>query len=263
MKIFKFVCMKSVCIFISLIINFIASTQLDSLNINFVDIKENENSKIIHYVNGKYKIKNKQKINIKKIKYLEFFVQINPIELTDEKSTLKITTFRNKFISDKFYEELNTKNIQEWSLNSEIGSIYYFPNFNKFNIKQKDSISNFFKINFDSTIYHQEEYDPKIQKYITKNYVKYKLDSLDYIKYENAAKKHRDSLNDSVNELLTPFYISRYEITNRQYRQFVNWVLDSLALKLLYDSLSNEQAILLLNIPKKTIINPLLKVENL
>ena len=37
------------------------------------------------------------------------------------------------------------------------------------------------------------------------------------------------------NELLQPFYFSKYEVTNKEYREFVNWVRDSIAREILFE----------------------------
>ncbi len=54
-----------------------------------------------------------------------------------------------------------------------------------------------------------------------------------------------------MNEFLEPFYMARSEVTNAQYREFVNWVRDSIIFDLLYRELEDYDAIQLLNCTKK------------
>ena len=54
-----------------------------------------------------------------------------------------------------------------------------------------------------------------------------------------------------LDSLLHPFYFSNYEVTNGEYRDFINWVSDSIELQLAYDMLSDQEAGLLLDCTKK------------
>jgi formylglycine-generating enzyme required for sulfatase activity len=88
-----------------------------------------------------------------------------------------------------------------------------------------------------------------------------KLDSLNSL-----YKKIRDSeIQPKVDDFIQPFYFSQIEITNNEYREFVNWVKDSIAFHALYDSLPNNEAIALLNVSKreKKKLNIESKLENL
>ena len=88
-----------------------------------------------------------------------------------------------------------------------------------------------------------------------------RLDSLN-----SAYKKIREKeIQPKVDEFMQPYYISQTEITNFEYKEFVNWVRDSIAFHALYDSLPNNEAIALLNVSKreKKNLNPNLKNDNL
>jgi hypothetical protein len=115
---------------------------------------------------------------------------------------------------------------------------------------------------------------------ITEYYVKYesffdRTDSLMHLLDTQYEQYRADVLQPHVTQLLTPFYMSRIEIRNSDYRQFVRWVADSIAFAILYDSLPPEQALELLDITKAKMeqfhhmhgrtspVDPRLKEENL
>lgn len=66
-------------------------------------------------------------------------------------------------------------------------------------------------------------------------------------------------------ENLSPFYMSDFEISNYQYKEFLKWVKDSIALHLIYDSIDNDNARFLLNVSKREAkkLDPNNKAENL
>ena len=91
-------------------------------------------------------------------------------------------------------------------------------------------------------------------------YVDWKMgtDTSNYLRLDSFAN-FSQSLRDKkyqnvVQTYFNPFFISKYEITNWEYRQFVNYVQDSIFREAIYasDSLTNEQAVLFLSIPKGT-----------
>lgn len=68
------------------------------------------------------------------------------------------------------------------------------------------------------------------------------------------SKEIRDSkYKPLIDAYLNPFFISKYEITNKEYREFVYWVVDSLFREAVFssDSISNEEALMFLKIPKE------------
>jgi len=98
------------------------------------------------------------------------------------------------------------------------------------------------------------------------SYVKYKsffdrTDSLlqlidaDYQRYKD------ELLQPAVDQLLTPYYMSQYEVSNNDYRKFVNWVRDSVAFRMLYDSLPPAEALKLLDITKEKLKKSPYKTE--
>lgn len=48
-------------------------------------------------------------------------------------------------------------------------------------------------------------------------------------------------IQPKIDELLSPFYMSKTEVTNKQYREFVHWVRDSIARELLYFGLEEDE----------------------
>ena len=91
-------------------------------------------------------------------------------------------------------------------------------------------------------------------------YVDWKMgtDTSNYLRLDSFAN-FSQSLRDKkyqnvVQTYFNPFFISKYEITNLEYRQFVNYVQDSIFREAIYasNSLTNEQAVLFLSIPKGT-----------
>lgn len=55
----------------------------------------------------------------------------------------------------------------------------------------------------------------------------------------------------TLDSLLKPFYFSNYEVTNGEYRDFINWVRDSIELRIAYQNLMDQDAALLLNCSKQ------------
>lgn len=62
----------------------------------------------------------------------------------------------------------------------------------------------------------------------------------------------KNALQPQLDSLLRPFYFSNYEVTNRQYRQFMDWVKDSIELRIAYEHLSAQHALLLVDCTEKT-----------
>ena len=60
-------------------------------------------------------------------------------------------------------------------------------------------------------------------------------DSLERIR----VKVHRQ-IEPRIDSLLQPFYLSKYEVSNKEYREFVNWVKDSIARELIYLHLEDD-----------------------
>jgi formylglycine-generating enzyme required for sulfatase activity len=68
-------------------------------------------------------------------------------------------------------------------------------------------------------------------------------------KYETIKEKF---LQPFIDSLMEPFYFSNYEISNKEYREFVNWVKDSIAFNLAYEYyLEEPESKYLLNLPKR------------
>lgn len=101
-------------------------------------------------------------------------------------------------------------------------------------------------------------------------YVDWKMgtDTSNYLRLESFAKTSQ-SLRDKkyqnvVQTYFNPFFISKYEVTNWEYRQFVNYVQDSIFREAIYasNSLTNEQAVLFLSIPKGTVYDVKNRTQN-
>lgn len=73
--------------------------------------------------------------------------------------------------------------------------------------------------------------------------------SIDY--YYRSFRLGNQQIQPKIDSLLRPFYFSNYEVTNKQYRQFVNWVADSIELHMAYFNLSGKDALLLLDCSNK------------
>jgi formylglycine-generating enzyme required for sulfatase activity len=73
---------------------------------------------------------------------------------------------------------------------------------------------------------------------------------------KNSKSVRKSNYQSIVQNYFNSFYIKNTEVTNLEYRQFVNWVKDSIQMEAIYmEYPSFEKAKLLLNIPKNIIIN--------
>lgn len=86
---------------------------------------------------------------------------------------------------------------------------------------------------------------------LPKHYVKYDTGVNVYSVNRKHLIDHKNAFQPKVDQLLQPFYMCNHEVTNNEYREFVNWVRDSLALSVLYEALDDDEAISLLNCDKK------------
>lgn len=88
-------------------------------------------------------------------------------------------------------------------------------------------------------------------------YVDWKMgrDATNYLRLDTFATKSKSIRNEkyqsTVQDYFNPFFISKYEVTNQEYREFTEWVLDSIFREAIYasETLSDEQAYQMLNIP--------------
>ena len=74
-----------------------------------------------------------------------------------------------------------------------------------------------------------------------------KLEHLDTVKMQGHNPERFQSQNISsisLSEHLKPFYLKNYEVTNEEYREFVNWVRDSIARNILAEEVSAEMFLL-------------------
>lgn len=70
--------------------------------------------------------------------------------------------------------------------------------------------------------------------------------------YKTQESFRNQNLQPWITGLLQPFYFGQTEVTNAEYRRFVDWVRDSIARNMIYDSLKDDgQAVSWLNISKK------------
>lgn len=101
---------------------------------------------------------------------------------------------------------------------------------------------------------------------LPKHYVKYDSQVTVYSRSTKLLDDHRKSFQPKVDQLLQPFYMANHEVTNKEYRAFVYWVRDSVALSMLYGGLQDDNAALsLLNCTKKEQkqLDPAKRAENL
>lgn len=77
-------------------------------------------------------------------------------------------------------------------------------------------------------------------------------DLLDF--YQKRQEKVNQHIQTEIAAIFQPFYFSQFEVTNGEYREFTNYVKDSIALEILYFSiLDDDSAAVLLNTSKKEI----------
>ena len=83
-----------------------------------------------------------------------------------------------------------------------------------------------------------------------------KLELLDSIKRSSQQIRGKE-YQVLVKNYFNPFFISRFEVTNRDYREFVHWVQDSIFREAIYSSeyISDEEAVEMLTIPKDILKN--------
>lgn len=89
--------------------------------------------------------------------------------------------------------------------------------------------------------------------FVTENYyyqVQYSTYSDIPSEFHSKSKRIRESIQPRLDSLLKPFYLSNYELTNGEYREFIDWVFDSIELHMAYQNLPYSEAKLLLNCPK-------------
>lgn len=81
-----------------------------------------------------------------------------------------------------------------------------------------------------------------------------------------AHQRYRNQLQPEVAKLLAPFYFSKGEVTNKEYREFIQWVQDSVMRNMIYQKHPDDKkALQWLNISKKEAaqLDPSRRVENL
>ncbi|MFN5982415.1 MAG: SUMF1/EgtB/PvdO family nonheme iron enzyme [Fluviicola sp.] len=83
--------------------------------------------------------------------------------------------------------------------------------------------------------------------------------------YGEKIRFYYDTLPSEYQTLLEPFYLSQAEVSNFEYRKFINYVKDSIMKQLCYENIVPEEAVKLLNCTKKELksIHPNNKAENL
>jgi formylglycine-generating enzyme required for sulfatase activity len=92
-------------------------------------------------------------------------------------------------------------------------------------------------------------------------YVDWKMghDTSNYLRLDTFAaasqKIRTEKYKATVQDYFNPFLISKYEVTNYEYRQFVNWVKDSIFREAIYESewVTDEQALQMLQVDSKLV----------
>lgn len=87
-------------------------------------------------------------------------------------------------------------------------------------------------------------------------YVDWKMgrDTSNYLRLDTFAVQSEIIRNEKyaalVKDYFDPFFISKYEVTNKEYREFTDWVRDSIFREAIYasDAITDEQAIQMLNV---------------
>ena len=73
--------------------------------------------------------------------------------------------------------------------------------------------------------------------------------------FKDSAKIMRTKYQQTVQNYLNPFFIRRHEVTNAEYKQFVEWVKDSMMKEILFKTYPNfDTALQFLDIPQKATI---------
>lgn len=258
-----------------------AQMETDSLLIVFNQqfIKNQNCCKLVSY-NGIYTVPKAIEDSL----YFKNFSFIQPVKQA-YKDVLKITALNHELDTFPSFEypcpylvpitrerasQINNKNKRD-DFPSKINVYTYKRELDSTSIEQKiDSVVRYLIQIQDSVTYFYQIVDGVFipdegtEYYIDTSYFDYypgKIDSIEKI-YSN----YRTSIfQKKVSQLMRPFYFSDFEISNREYRQFITWVRDSIALHLIYDSIDNDNARFLLNLTKKQAkkLNPNEKAENL
>ncbi len=246
-----------------------ASAQsFDSIAISF-NSKKTSDSIIKHVFaeNGRYKIPETHLARYPKVYNA---VLIDPADLIGDDAVLHISALDNVVNDSPYYAIKKVNYVGFPGISDSIGQAE-LPVF--------DSIHHYIGVTtvLDG-IYVKESHDSiqlnyrtstGLENQLSESYVKYKSfladqDSL-IQSLESDFQQYRSlQLQPDVNDWLQPFYMTPAEVSNYQYRQFVNWVRDSLAYCILYDSLPPLEAVKLLNCTKKqrVLLNPEAKAEN-
>lgn len=253
------------------------SAQNDSLRIEFdYNRDENTNCSFRYCMNDKYKVSKRDSVCFD----LPGFKFIQPIDQQFCK-ILTVSAFRHEMANYPIYcyepkalFEITRKQVDsirnlEKNYYKEREKIYaLLPQIEDPKI---DSLARLeMKLNENGSYYGQQIMDAvflhekQLRYFIEGEYFDVypkKLDSLNSL-YKKIREKE---IQPKVDEFMQPFYISQTEITNFEYKKFVNWVKDSIAFNTLYDSLPKSEAIALLNVSKREMkkLNPELKRENL
>ena len=129
----------------------------------------------------------------------------------------------------------------------------YIPSANNKLIAEKEE--SFFYLN--TNYFNRNEY--KEPNLIFPNSIRFYVDTSNI----SIIPKHTEmvldsSINIPLDNYLKPFYFRKYEVTNLEYREFVNWVRDSIARKMLFDGGLEEFGKLLPSIDSNQTIKQLI-----
>lgn len=245
-----------------------ASAQsFDSIAISFNSKKTSDS--IINHVfaeNGRYKI---PEIHLARYPKVYNAVLIDPADLIGDDAVLHISALDYAVHHSPYYAIKKIKYVEPSRIIDSVDTI---------EIPVTQYLGHYVSETVMDGIYVRESPDSIQLNYRTSTGLENRL-SESYVKY-NSFLEDQDSLIQSlesdfqqyrslqlqpaVNDWLQPFYMTQAEVSNYQYRQFVNWVRDSLAYCILYDSLPPLEAVKLLNCTKKqrALMDPELKIEN-
>lgn len=236
-----------------------AFTQVDTVYIEFLKT-ESDDSIYVYPVNGEYFLDLEKdfaqpiigalyinphsmlEVDLHSYSYKQEFKDLAPYvyqsEYLHEISKEKAFELVNDIIEDQYYywsnENLSSFSTEE--LESYFGIIRLDQTSEKIKAESKNGIF--------SGVY--------ISKYfIDMDY----LDAHPRIKdsLNSAHQSYRNTISEHTKtQYLSPFYISQTEVTNKQYNDFKNWVIDSVARELIFHQVEDDNtALTLLNIDKK------------
>lgn len=250
-------------------------SQSDSIYIQFIHDNDTfPDCHTIYAVNGKYAVKKSEQSDLK----LPGMVFVDPTDVFFSEY-MSLFSLQGKIPKDQFeypvyyWKEYNYKEIEEiykrdssktyWSVENYIDSkdIIFFRNQSSNSEYFPDTIKVQEPIIKEININGGPVYVPA-EGIVDGVFIEFRH-YLDLMPFFEANPIVKDSINlvhteirskfvqPKLDSILQPFYLSNHEITNREYREFINYVRDSIAIHILYNKADDDLALTLINLPKR------------